>query len=1087
MIAAANPTVLAVSWPWWLLAGGLAVAVIAWLAAHRLTRGDMSAAAKRLGLIAGARRIVLIAVRIALAPVAVWLAIRLLAEALVLTTTWPLWGIALAAGLLAEAIVALYALDRRIVPRRPGRILIVLRLALLALLVALLLQPVWTSTSTTRHKRALAILIDESPSMLISDEQLPPHQKLRLAELFSVPGAHRPYRLEASADRLRAVQRRLAGESTWLGVLASSAGKTAPERLADRRKDLHELLNDSTDAVAGEIETLTACADGVAGLDRALSESLTHAKAALNRQVRARLLDCAAWTHAEQVDALADNFDRLRDAVDRATIELDKTAALLDEAGESLDTVLYQALDVAERRAVDAVASLSRRDLAVATLLHRPAKPDKPDQTAPSLLERLGEQYVLSVFTFADSLIEADPADWTNPIPAALVRAAEGAPPAPSDQPGAAEPTGRTDLATALGEVLSRMGGQDLAGIVLLSDGRDNGPDKAETAAAQLGDRGAALCSIIMGGRRPPTDAAIISVDAPESVYLADRMFIDAELKLDGLDGKEVKVTLRDGDRTVDTKTIRVAGDAFRTRLQLADEPKTVGLHAYSIDVAPTDESVREVFADNNAYSLAVSVVDDKTRILLIDSRPRWEFRYLKNLFSGRDKAVRLQYVLLRPDAIAGQSPRARIPASVTRPVGQDEATDLPANEQEWMKFDVIIIGDVPAGRLTEQQARWLKRFVAERGGTIVFIAGPQAMPADHAGGALADLIPLKLTAPTPSPAPGGSNGFRIALTAAGREHVVLRQHVEPDLSARVWGALPMVYWRSPFGRASPASTVLAYALPPDPPAWLTDGPAAGPDPDLVRRRQEYRRSRALVTIAPHGLGRVLMLGFDRTWRLRYRKGDTLHHKFWGQVVRWATAGELPAGTQLVKLGADRTRYPPRSRPKVRAQLVREDFSPVVTDQVAVKVYSGDRLIARRPMRYLADSSGFYTATLDELPAGTYRLVLDAPAAAELLARDGVQEVAIEIAIDPAATAEQIELSANADLLGRLANLSYNGAVVRPHRAAGLLDVLPTGSVVRQHPFELSLKERWPPWMLLGLFCAIACAEWILRKRVGLA
>ena len=54
-----------------------------------------------------------------------------------------------------------------------------------------------------------------------------------------------------------------------------------------------------------------------------------------------------------------------------------------------------------------------------------------------------------------------------------------------------------------------------------------------------------------------------------------------------------------------------------------------------------------EVFAQNNAYPITLSVTADRTRVLLIDRRPRWEFRYLKNLLATRDSTVQLQYVLL--------------------------------------------------------------------------------------------------------------------------------------------------------------------------------------------------------------------------------------------------------------------------------------------------------------------------------------------------------------------------------------------------------------------------------------------------------
>jgi len=150
-------------------------------------------------------------------------------------------------------------------------------------------------------------------------------------------------------------------------------------------------------------------------------------------------------------------------------------------------------------------------------------------------------------------------------------------------------------------------------------------------------------------------------------------------------------------------------------------------------------------------------------------------------------------------------------------------------------------------------------------------------------------------------------------------------------------------------------------------------------------------------------------------------------------------------------------------------------------------VLTDGRLVARVPMRYVPDSPGIYTATLGDLPAGGYRLELDSPAAAELLAGEGLDTVATEITIDPATPSEQIDLAANADLLGRLADLSYNGVAAPCEQLERIVSALPGGAAVAQHRSELSLKQGWPPWLLLVVFCAVAAAEWIMRKRVGLA
>ena len=90
-------------------------------------------------------------------------------------------------------------------------------------------------------------------------------------------------------------------------------------------------------------------------------------------------------------------------------------------------------------------------------------------------------------------------------------------------------------------------------------------------------------------------------------------------------------------------KVVAVPDDSFRTTLRLSHTPTEKGIFSYSVRVEAVEG---EVFTTNNDWPLEVAVTDDRTNVLLVDSVPRWEFRYLRNLFYGRDKSVHLQYVL---------------------------------------------------------------------------------------------------------------------------------------------------------------------------------------------------------------------------------------------------------------------------------------------------------------------------------------------------------------------------------------------------------------------------------------------------------
>ncbi|MFN9134796.1 MAG: hypothetical protein ACK5YE_03090, partial [Planctomyces sp.] len=122
----------------------------------------------------------------------------------------------------------------------------------------------------------------------------------------------------------------------------------------------------------------------------------------------------------------------------------------------------------------------------------------------------------------------------------------------------------------------------------------------------------------------------------------------------------------------------------------------------------------------NNSVSRNVRVSGDQIRVLLIEGRPRWDFRYLRNLFAGRDRTVFLQAVLLQPDRLAGIPVPPIVYASAGRAFDDCDATGLPRSESEWLKFDTVVLGDVSPEQLGPDGVRALETFVRKKGGSLV-------------------------------------------------------------------------------------------------------------------------------------------------------------------------------------------------------------------------------------------------------------------------------------------------------------------------------------------------------------------------------
>ena len=1105
-----------------LMAGG---ALAAWACTHLLKRytGGLPFRSGEVEASPGSRRAGRIAfvVRSLVGLAALLLVGEAIQRFMLFATNWPVWPMALVGAVGVEFLVAAYALERQTVPRGQGLILAALRLAVLLLVVLMLAKPVWSRQTSEEFRRSVAILLDRSPSMHVPDTQLTPSEKLRLGETLSMPEAKRPYRLDEVSRRIAQVGRTLTAEGEWMAMLKDAEAELRQEHLSKRRKALDELLEGAGEALSDELAALGKPLEGRIRLTKALEMALTNLKGDVVK-AQQRLTDARRITAKRRAELLGQQYDKLTDYLRRAAVELGELAEKVDSAGAAVDEAYYIALPQEKRRRLDVLGQKTRWQMAREVLLHRPVGDAEDEQAGRSLLDELRSEYDVKLYCFDSTADEVDLAEWLADAGDSASRPATNPSTNPTTNPTtqpSAIPT--TDLAAPLERLAGEFAPGRLGGVLLFTDGRHTAASAVDGVAGQLSRQKVPISSVLMGSKSPPRDAAIVAVDAPETVYLKDKLYVQVKLKLDGLKDRTVGVHLYDGEKSVDKKEIEVPLDSFRTSVQLSDEPKEQGPKHYRIEI---DHADGEVFADNNEQPVSVSVTDDRAKLLLIDGRSRWEFRYLKNLFADRDRTVQLQYVLLTPDKVAGQTDRRKVYASAARKPGEVEATALPDKPEEWMKFDVIILGDAPPDRLGPGNIEAIQTFVSERGGTLIVIAGPRFMPLHYPDSPLEDLLPVVLrerqqgaTRPAVTEASQAPpkpiepivdqfaereklRGYKLCLTAEGRSHVVMRQKVDSEENLRLWESLPRLFWRARVLRTKPGATVLAYAMPPRPgddersPIPLRDRsldetpkkaePRTRPDntEEALRAQREFEGKHPLIVHQNVALGRVMFLACDRTWRLRYRVGDPHHHKFWGQVLRWATANKLPAGTDHVKIGTDRSRYDPDHRIRVRAKLVDETFSPIIDDAVAVKLFRDGKLLLRRKLKYTPNSPGIYAGDLGQLSAGLYRVELDAPAAKEILEKDKAEKVAAEFSVAADTPVEQVELGADRSLLTRLATLT-GGAVADPNESGLLPRTFRPGRVI-----NLSRKQfvLWDSWLLLALIVLAATAEWILRKKVGL-
>ncbi len=402
-----------------------------------------------------------------------------------------------------------------------------------------------------------------------------------------------------------------------------------------------------------------------------------------------------------------------------------------------------------------------------------------------------------------------------------------------------------TDVNAGLSHVLDSH--SNLRGVVLISDGDWNAGRSPVEAATRARMRGVPVFTVGVGSEAPLPDLELVSMHAPTFAVVQKPLRIPFVVRSTLGQSRDVTVDLRVSDGPTITETVRVPamGEAQQT---LVWTPTTTGNVTLTLRV-PTDpqESVEE----NNVISAPISVRQEQLQVLVIESSPRWEYRYLRNALE-RDPGVEVTCLLFHPGLPkvgGGRGYIKRFPAP-----------------NELSRYDVVFLGDVglEPGQLTVQQARDLRQLVSAQASGLVFIPGRVGRQSSLAVGPLADLLPVVLD-PRIARGIGSSAPGHFALTETGRRGLLTRLEDTDQANADVWRRLPGFHWHAGVQRAKAGAETLAVH---------------------DQKTTSHGRTPLIVT-KTYGAGKALFMGTDGAWRWREGVEDRHHYRFWGQVARW--------------------------------------------------------------------------------------------------------------------------------------------------------------------------------------------------------
>ena len=600
-----------------------------------------------------------------------------------------------------------------------------------------------------------------------------------------------------------------------------------------------------------------------------------------------------------------------------------------------------------------------------------------------------------------------------------------------------------TDLARTLDQVTGELGNAPISGIVLITDGADNHSGDLNATAAQLRARNIPVYPIGIGSPSFSRDTEVLRVATPRNVLKDAMIEADIAVRSQGYAGRKTRLLVKERDRLIHSQEITLGGDDEVKTYKVNFSSGSAGPMLYSFRVEPFPD---EVVSENNDQSALVRVEDAQPRVLYTEGNPRWAYAFLWRAMQY-DKSLHLVTLLRQAD---GKLFRQGIESPAVLEKG------FPIDKAELFTYKGLILGSIEASFFTFDQLRLISDFVSQRGGGLLVLGGKNSFgQGGYLNTPLEDALPVLLKS---GPASSGvtrfqESEFKAELTGSGLLHPAIRFSMEEQENKKRWDAAPALIGLNPTAGPKPGATVLAQASTRD---------AAGQSP-------------VLMALQRFGRGKSMVLTTDSTWRWRMglESRNNFHELFWKQLLRWLVS-DVP---DQVSLATGKHSYSLEETVVLRAEVNDEAFLRLNNAQVTAKVKSPSGATTSVPLVWDLSKEGQYSGAFKPVEEGIYEVTTKAFHGSRGL---GTARANFRIAESPE---EYHNAGLNADLLKKLA-ADTGGR----YYTAGDARTLPEDiSYADTGASRLEEKELWDMPVFFLLLAGAVSAEWILRKRKGLA
>lgn len=608
---------------------------------------------------------------------------------------------------------------------------------------------------------------------------------------------------------------------------------------------------------------------------------------------------------------------------------------------------------------------------------------------------------------------------------------------------------GQTDILASLRGVAGGPDGRGrrLAGVLLVSDGADNG-----ALGAGLGTQARAELlalkvpvNVVAVGDEAPRDLAVERVASDDFAFVRNTITVEVTLRARGFGREEVPVILRREGQVVAQASVRLDPGKETYTVPLSFAPDTTGTFVLTVAVpVQPGEAVRE----NNTRSFVLRVIRDRVRVLLVAGRPSWDERFLRGLLKQDPNVDLVSFYILRTtgDNPGPQDQLSLIPFPVAEILGEQLRT---FDAVIFLNFAYLPYRSLDIERFLPNLAEYVRR-----GGAFAMVGGDQSFAEGHYGATpIGEVLPVE--------APDGmgiaTETFRPRLTAEGRRHPVTSLAPGEGPNEAAWSALP----------ALPGLNLTAPLDPTTGARVLLEAPTL-----LVRGRPA-----PVVAVREVGQGRVLAVTTDGTWYWGFvAAGDgeagRAHARFWNNALRWMVRD--PELTPL-QVQPERPVVEPGEPVGLSLSVRGADYGPAPGARVSAELVSDDGKTVGRA-EGVAGADGTARIALPPVPPGAYRVAATAERAGSPPERSSAA-VAVR-----SSGLEDTDAAPRPDLLRAIADATGGSFTSLPHRGLPGLRLSEPEVVEVGRRREVPLWDRW--WTLAVLAAALG-GEWVLRRRWG--